>query len=160
MSTIRFLDCEIALLLAEYGKEPVLAALARKLALSEVELETLLSQIEKGKPTERRAKSVPKTDPIETAVAEHPDKAEQLRKIGARFQNRLFLPELRDVKRFFEQHARNLGRPKSRQQALPKLLSLLAEIDAAELDTLSQSREGAEYSSLGVISDEILRRDK
>ena len=159
MSTIRFLEYEVALLLAEYGKEAVLIAFAQKLALSQPELESILNQIEKEKPGARRARKPAVTDPIEAAAAQHPEKAGRLRIMGERFQNRLFLPELRDVKRFFEQHTQTVGRIKSRQQALPKLLSILADLGVPELDALVETRRGAGYSSLGVISDAILRRD-
>ena len=160
MSTVRFLDYEVALLLAKYGKEAVLVALAKRLALSQTDLEALLNEIGTEKPAARRARKPPATDPIEIAVTNHSEKAEQLRAIGMRFQNRLFLPELRDVRRFFQQRDRELGHPKSRQQCLPKLLTLLTELDISELDALAQSREGAGYSSLALISDEIMRRNE
>lgn len=160
MSSVRFLEYEVALLLAEYGKQALLVALGRKLALSEAQLEALFSQIEREKPPDRRAKRPPAKDPVESVLARHPDKTEQLRSVAVRFQNRLFLPELRDVRRFFEQHAHHLGRPKSREQSLPKLLDLLASLDTAELNAIVKSRERTGYSALGVISDEILQRDR
>lgn len=160
MTSDKFIDYEVALLLAKYGKEVVLRALAQKLGLAQAELELVLQGIEKEKPSPRPSKKTPPIDPIEITVSQHPEKADQLRALHARFQNRMFLPELRDVRRFFEQHSRSPGALKSRVQSLPKLVKLLAELDAAELDSLCQASQQTAYSSLGVISDEILRRDR
>ena len=160
MTIARFLEYEVALLLAKYGKEPVLRMLAEKLACPQMELEALLTDIEKKKVAPPRYRAVPTADRLETIISQHPEKANQLRVLNSRFQNRTFLPELRDVRRFFEQHSRTLGQTKSRAESLSKLLKLLADLDLTELDALSNARESGEYSSLGIISDEILRRDR
>ena len=160
MTTSRFLEYEVALLLAKYGKEPVLLMLAEKLGCAQTELEALMTDIEKKKAIPAGSRAAPTADQIETIISQHPEKASRLRVLNSRFRNRTFLPELRDVRRFFEQHSRNLGHTKSRAKSLSKLLKLLAELDLTELDTLSSARESGEYSSLGIISDEILRRDR
>jgi hypothetical protein len=160
VSTTRFLDYEIALLLAQYGREATLAAMARHIGDSQAELEKILDDIGREKPKAQRKPKPPISDPVEVAVAAHPDKAKYLQAAAARFQNRSFLPELRDVKRLFDQHGHNLGRPKSRQECLPKVLNLLADLGDPELESLLANHESRGYSSLSVISDEILRREK
>jgi len=67
---------------------------------------------------------------------------------------------LRDVKRFFEQRQRPLGTAKSRTDTFPKLAKLLAELDVSELKSMCDSQAQGAYSSLGIISDEILRRGR
>lgn len=160
MTTATFLEYEVALLLAKYGREPVLLMLSEKLACTQTELEALLTDIKKKKTAPPGSRSTPIADGHETIISQHPEKASQLQILNSRFQNRTFLPELRDVRRFFEQHCRNLGNTKSRAESLSKLLKLLADLDLTELDALSNARESVEYSSLGIISDEILRRDR
>lgn len=160
MTTATFLEYEVTLLLAKYGREPVLRMLAQKLACPQTELEALLTTIEKKKAVAPRSRCAPTAYRLETLISQHPEKAGQLRLLISRFQNRTFLPELRDVRRFFEQHSRNLGHTKSRAESLSKLLELLSDLDLIELDALSNARESGEYSSLGIISDEILRRDR
>jgi len=159
MTATRFLEYEIVLLLAKYGKDPVLSVLATKLNCLPTDLEALLAEIDKQKAGPRRPRKAP-ADPLEAIVSQYPQKASQLRLLHARFQNRTFLAEFRDIRRFFDQHSHSLGRIKSRAQSLPGLLALLAELDVDELDTLCQARESGGYSSLGIISDEILRRDR
>ena len=68
MNTSRFLDYEIALMLAQYGRSAVLAALSRKLSLPQAEMEALLSQIETERPRSRHARATRITDPLETVI--------------------------------------------------------------------------------------------
>lgn len=160
MTASTYLEYEVALLLAKYGKDAVLQALAAKIQLSQGELELLLNEIPMKKVSARSRKAATNMDAIGELTQEHPEKAEQLRKLHSRFQMRTFLPELRDVRRFFEQHSRNLGRIKSRAESMQRLFKLLAEFDLPDLAALCEVEPEGAYSSLGVISDEILRRDK
>ncbi len=159
-SSSKFLNYEITLLLAKYGKNAVLGTLAKKLELTPEELEIILRTPLAEKSSSRSRKKPSPIDLVTQLADEYPTKAQLLRTLHARFENRSFLPELRDVKRFFDRHARSLGVPKSRRESLPKVLKLLAELDAAELETLCQAQPENAYSSLGLISDEILRRDR
>jgi len=158
MASSKYLEYEIALLLAKYGRSAVLEMLAKKLELTSTQLEIILQ----AGITETNSRDGRKESPInllsELALA-HPDKGQLLRKLAVRFENRTFLPELRDVRRFFEQHAGPIGILKTRAESLPKLLRLLAELDLGELEGLSQPQSKDTYSALGVISDAILRRN-
>lgn len=160
MSAPQFLDYEVALLLAKYGKTALLKALAEKINLTPEQLESILQSppTQSGGPRSRKKLSA--SDVVEALAQEHPEKAQFLRVLQARFENRGFLPELRDVKRFFEQRHRVLGTAKSRVETFPRLAKLLAELDSGELSALCQSQPQSGYSSLGIISDEILRREK
>jgi hypothetical protein len=130
------------------------------MSTSPEELEKLLQKLPTSKPGPRPSKRPSAQELVDELVQAHPDKANMLRILHGRFENRSFLPELRDVKRFFEQRTRTLGSTKSRVDALPRLLRLLSELPVSELDALCRSRPEGTYSSLGIISDEILRRDK
>ncbi len=160
MSASLFLDYEVALLLAKYGKTALLKALAEKINTTPDQLESILQSppTQSGATPSRKKPSA--SNIVEALAQEHPDKAQFLRVLQTRFENRSFLPELRDVKRFFEQRHRALGTAKSRVDAFPRLAKLLAELESAELSALCQSQSQSGYSSLGIISDEILRREK
>lgn len=160
MNTKKFIDYEVSLLLAKYGKRALLAALARKLNLEEGELERTLNEIPSARQSRRSGGRASPPALIESLVSKHPEKGDQLKALLARFENRDFLPELRDVRRFFEDHSRDVGRPRSRQQAFPKLLSLLAELDLMELNSILEGATRSSYSALGVISDEVMRTDR
>ena len=160
MTSQRFLEYEVVLLLAKYGKNALLHALAQKISVTPEELETLLQKLPASKLGSRPTKRPSAQELISELAQAHPDKANMLRTLHGRFENRSFLPELRDVKRFFEQRTHTLGAAKSRVAALPKLLQLLSELPVSELEALTHSKPDGTYSSLGIISDEILRRDK
>jgi hypothetical protein len=160
MSSSKFLDYEVALLLAKYGKTALLAALAKHLQLTADELDLILKT-----PLSNKAEVRPKNmrasfELIEQLAKDYPNKAQQLRTLHGRFVNRTFLPELRDVKRFFEQHEHPIGGSRSRAETLPRVLRLLAELEPSELEALCQTQSENTYSSLGVLSEEILRRDR
>jgi hypothetical protein len=160
MKSSTYLEYEVALLLAKYGKDAVLKALAPKLQLSHEELESILNELPRKKESVRSRKVPANIDSIDDFTREHPEKAEYLRKLHDRFQKRTFLPELRDVKRFFERQSWDLGRIKSRADSFRRLFKLLAELDLPELEGLCDAQPEGAYSSLGVISDQILRRDR
>jgi hypothetical protein len=158
MISSNYLEYEVALLLAKYGKNAVLHALATKMQLSQEQLELVLKEMPSKKPGSRRP--TPPLESIDQIIQEHPEKASFLRALQRRFQSRTFLPELRDVRRFFERHSRNVATLKSRADSSPRLFQLLAELDLPELEALCLAEQEGGYSSLGVIADEILRQHK
>jgi hypothetical protein len=161
MADSRFLEHEVALLLAKYGTAAVLDALARKLQLSLEQLQAMLQDaLNHHGPTTRSKGRRSSVDLVAKLAQAHPDKAEFLRDLHVHFGNRTFLPELRDVRRFLEGHDVSIAAMKSRVDALPRVLRLLADLEIVELQELCNPAQEAAYSSLGVISDEILRHDR
>jgi hypothetical protein len=160
MSYRKFLDYEVTLLLAKYGESAVLGALAKQLRLTPEQLEALLQSLPVRKPSARSTKGPSLSDLVDQLAQKHPDKAEALRKLQSRLDNRTFLAELKDVRLFLDRRGSSLGSAQSRSAALPKVLKLLAELDVTELEELSRAQREASRSSLGMISDEILRRGR
>jgi hypothetical protein len=158
MAAAKFLDYEVALLLAKHGKTAVLNALSRKLQLTPEQLEAILQTPLNDKLPSRSKKNPFALDLVAQLAQEHPNKAHLLKTLHDRFGNKTFLPELRDVKRFLEQHDRSPQSSKSRAETLPTVLRLLAVLDITELEDLCRANPENGYSSLGVISDEILGR--
>ena len=160
ISSQRFLDYEVALLLAKYGRNALVGALAKQLELTPEQLEVFLQSPPARKSSVRSTKRPSLSDFVMQLAQEYPSKAEALRTLYGRLENRAFLPELRDVRRFFDRQGRSPGNKKSRSQSLPGVLKLLAELDVIELEELCQAQPEDTRSSLGLISDEILRRDR
>lgn len=156
----KFLDYEVALLLARYGKNSLLGALAKQIDLTPEQLEAFLQNppARKSGASSRKISSL--SDLVTRLTNQYPNKADALRTLYARLENRTFLPELKDVRRFFDRYGRALGNIKSRSMSLPRVLKLLTELDATELEGLCQTQAENTRSSLGLISDEILRRDR
>lgn len=160
METEQLLEYEIVLLLAKYGEKRVVSAMAKKIGLSVEELERKLSDLREIKPRSslRTPRDIPQL--VESIAVHTPEKAPMLTTLGARFQNKTFLPELKDVKRFFDSHSKSFGKLTSRDKAAPELFRFLSSLDDSELISLCELEETDGSSSLGLISDAIMRRKK
>jgi hypothetical protein len=153
------LEYEFALLLLRHGRQSVLEALSRRIEMPAEELEALVKNL--PQPSRQQKRKRTGSFSIERFVESHPEKADVLRQLHSRFENRTFLPELKDVKRVFDRTSRPFKPLKSREAAIPQLFKLLSELDSRELNRLKEEiPKTPGYSSLGLISDEILRRDK
>lgn len=163
MTPKQLLRYQLALLLASNGQDDLLAMLSDLLKLPRQELlDALLVDIERlGIPRAKQPKTaIQKIPAIDHLAAQYPEKADLLRTLNARLENKTLFAELRDVRRFLENHSVTAKSLKSRANALPKLLKVLATLEVAELKVLCESPSTADYSSLGIISDQILRRDQ
>jgi len=162
MTPLEILELEVSLLLVKHGKESILKALARRMRLSDSELESDLRKLLTASyALEAKKKSQGKQFSLAPLLVGREEKADSLRLLLARFENRTFLPELKDIKRFFDRHERHTPTFKSRQSAQAPLFKALADIDLATLKRLlAESPQGATHSSLGIISDEILGRGR
>lgn len=157
MPTQDFLQYEIVLLFAKYGEKQVLKALTDYLGITHDVIEAKLKEIKTLTPRVTRKKRLDPQTTIESLVTQHPDKAEYLRTLFSRFQNRTFLSEFKEVKRFCHRHGSDLGKVKSRAAVIPKLFKLLAALDIKELTALCDDIRTGEYSSLGILADEIMK---
>ncbi len=158
MTREQFLDYEISLLLAKYGENRVIATLAGKLGLSTTDLSESLRRLSEVRPRVSKRKPPDVMKIIDSVSAESPEKAHCLQLLYTQFQSRVFLPELRDIRRFFDRYSDDLGHAKSRDDAAPRLFRLLARFSPPELENLLDKEPHGRASSLGIISDEILRR--
>lgn len=149
---------QLVLLLAVHGRDKVLRVMAPLLSLTEAELESTLVQIEKAQPKKKPLPADPRAL-VETLAAQHPDRADALRTLSARFSSKTFLPDLKDVRRFLE--ARGVSKViKSRTEAHRHVMEALLTLDARDLQELRQQPERGSYSSLGLISDQILSQER
>jgi hypothetical protein len=161
MTPQQVLRYQIILLLASNGRNRVISTLADVLKMGEDELEANLVRIEQLE-TKRQPKSKGTSGDggLERLAAQYPDKAQALRLLSARFINKTFLSELREVRRFFDTRSMPTKSLKSRSDALPKLLSVLATLSTQELTELCEQPDSGSHSSLGIISDQILGRNE
>ncbi len=159
MSTDEILELELSLLFVKYGERKVLRSLAKVNGLGDSELKTKLKrtrQLERKPLTKKRKQVASKT--IDEIISQAPQKSHLLKLLYSRFQSKSFLPELRDIKRLFNRHSLESKNLKSRNASVPKIFRLLATLDEKELEELTQEQDKRTYSSLGIISEEIMRR--
>ncbi len=158
MSPNELLELELSLLLIKYEERKVFVSLAKLSGLTLTELETKLRKIQQVEKKRPARKSKPSSRVIDEVINQHPQKSDILRILYARFQNKTFLSQLRDIKRLFNRHSLEAERVKSRSSAASKVFKLLASLDVHELEELAQEQDKSNYSSLGIISDEIMKR--
>jgi hypothetical protein len=137
------LDIDVRLLLVRYGRNKVLQALAH---LSEQTVEDLERQLQaiqqKSTKPKRLLPSVKEL--AEQAAQEHSEIAEPLRTLAVRFENRTFLPQLRDVQRFLDRAGVAHGKLKSRAAAAPTVIRTLAKLPPDSLAQLLVDKTSAD----------------
>lgn len=151
------LGLEIRLLVARYGKARVVKALS---TIDDVDLAGLHDDITgyERKRTRSGARRRPRRSIEEMVREANPPPASQgtVERLARAYDERDFLPELRDVRRFLEARGVSVGAFRSRSDALPTVLRVLAQQELEELTALDKGRSGG-GSDLGVITDQILR---
>lgn len=120
------LDIDVRLLLVRYGRARILQALARLNEQTVEDLETQLQNIA-NRPKVKRA-SANAIDLVGAEAKARPEIAESLRALAVRFENRSFLPQLRDVQRFLDRTGASHGKLKSRAAATPIVIRTLGKL--------------------------------
>ena len=151
------LDLELRLLIARYGKAKVAEALS---GIGSTELNAIKAGIEDYENGAKRSKAHRRIEKsIEEMVREvnpvNPDIAQLLEKLARAYENKEFLPELRKVRQFLEYRDIPTSKIRSRRDALPIVLRVLAPCSIDELRELDEERRDSR-SDLGIITDQIL----
>ena len=153
------LNLELRLLIVRHGKAQVSEALT---AIDEVDLDAIDSRIRvyeentsKNKPQRRPRKSI--EEMIRDVKPDSLDAQRLIEKLAHAYENKEFLPEFRDVRRFLQSRRIPIAKFRSRAAALPVVLSVLAQCQTDDLKTLDAKRLVG-GSDLGIITDQILGR--
>ena len=151
----KFLQLEIRLRLLKNGRQKVLSALAE---LGEQSIEDVEKELQAMEQRGRKAKIKPTA--IELAALESRGSKEideHLRVLAIAFQNKTFLPQLRDVQRFLDRREPH-GKFKSRNAAAPALFRTLAKLPKEELISLTMPDESLEESDYSILARTIMGR--
>ena len=160
MSQVKtLLDLELRLLIAQHGKTQVSEALS---AIGEVDLTGIDSEIKAYEDKAKRKNTQPRSrksieEMVQDANPDSLDAKRLIEQLARRYENKEFLPELREVKRFLESRHVPVARFRSRADALPTVLRLLAQSTLDDLQALDEKKR-ARGSDLGIITDQILGR--
>jgi hypothetical protein len=150
---------EVRLLAARYGRRRVIEALAAidnvDLAVIESEIEKFEAKAKQRRQKQRRRKGVPEL--IEQV--DLPDNSRQIvERMAYAYEEKQFLPVLRDVKRFLESQGVAANKLRSRLDALPRVIEVLARQSNEGLEKLVAESQTSAQGDLGVIADQILGR--
>lgn len=152
------LGLELRLLILKHGKQAVLRELAGLHKISVEEVENQLVALESRK-TSKRVRPLPT---VEECVAQlkltDREKENLLRQLARRYEMSSFLPSLRDVERFAAQRNLRVG-AKSRREALPRIIQILAELSLPELrDLLETGSDSPEDKGFEVMAGHIMAK--
>ena len=154
-----FLDLNLRLLIAQHGKTQVSEALSAiedvDLAATRAEIKTCENKAKRDKVRRRPGKSIEEI--IRNAKPDNPETEGVIKKLAHAYENKEFLPELRDVRRFLESRSISPAKFRSRASALSAVVDVLARCKLDELDRLAR-RSRAQGGDLGIIADQILGR--
>jgi hypothetical protein len=152
----QLLEIDVRLLLLRYGQKKVLSALSRAVEMTPEQLEQQLQALSR-EPGEGRKQH--KQSLVEVAASEARDRVEiiePLRSLAIAFENRTFLPNLRDVHRFLDRFGAPPQKLKSRVVAGPVVIHALSKLPRDELANLaSRSAPGGE-SDYALLSRAIM----
>ena len=150
------LNIEIRLLIEKYGYKTVLSSLSEIKNTSLEEIESLMVSLE-SKKTSGRKQARKKTE-LELAekTISGSENSELLIELGKRFQNKTFLPQLKDVKRMFERSRIDSSNIKSRHSSTVKLFELLKRMSKHELEALLSEVQDNSESAFSALSKEII----
>lgn len=151
------LKIDIRFLFSRYGRAAALRAISEALNLTDEELQEELRKLVESVPSRKKK---PKVFTVEDLKVIPQESLECLLVLDARYENRTFLPELRDANRFLERYGPRAPRIKSRGAGKRRIFEILVRFDPLDLKLLSNAKEvGSGFSSLGLISDQILNRN-
>lgn len=151
------LDIDVRLLVLRYGRQKVLTALARLIEQTPTELEQHLQTL--GYKTSAGRKKAPNPSLVEVAASECQGRTEileLLRVLAVAFENRSFLPHLRDVQRFLDRTGASPQKFKSRAIAGPVVIRALSKWPREELANLASREASGSESDYALLSRAIM----
>ena len=151
------LDLELRLLVARHGKAQIAKTLS---AIGDVDVTLVDSGVKAyednaGRNRARRRPRKSVEDMMRGISLEDPDTAVLVERLARAYEEKDFLPEFRDVRRFLESRRISTAKLRSRADALPTVVRELARFSLDELQTLDERRLDR-GSDLGIIADQIL----
>ena len=146
------------LLVAEYGRKRVIAALAQ---VEDVEYETIKREVEAVRERKSSRPRRQKTLPELLKEAEIDSRKFSLvERIACAYENKRYLPELWRVRKFLESHGIDASRIRTRTAALPLVIKVLGGSSEGELTEIVARLGGSVRGDLRIITDQILGPSK
>lgn len=121
------------------------------------EIEAELAAAQNKKKTGTRRSQPRSASEIAAEISRNePERSHSLQKLASRYDNKTFLPTLRDVRRFLDRTGVSDSKPKDRRRAALQVVTALSRVSAQELDQLAASPEHETESDYSVLAREII----
>ena len=135
--TAGLLELEVRILVLKHGYKRVLAALSKSQGITEEEIENTLFELERSKDTKRKIRKIESiTDIAAKATEKYPEKSKYILELARRFENKTFLPQMRDVRNFLVPFGLDRNTLKSRVNSAKTVIEKLCELSPSELAEL------------------------
>ena len=146
------------LLVAEYGRKRVIAALAQA---EDVEIETIEREVDAVRERRASRQRRPKTLPELMKEAKiDSERFSLVERIACAYENKRYLPELWRVRRFLESHGVDGSNVRTRTAALPLVVKVLGDLSESELSEMLARQSESVKGDLKIIADQILGPSK
>src|SRR5688572_10966134 len=109
---------EVRLLVLRYGRRKLVETIANLDDKSIEDIEKEISAAE-ARRLKKGSQTISTPDLIKKSFHERPELIPVIERLMSRYENKTFLPQLRDVQRFVDRVGATHGRLKSRQAAIP-----------------------------------------
>ena len=142
------------LLIAEYGRKRVIAALAQA---EDVEFEAIEREVDAVR--QRRSSRHRRPKALSELLKEANIDSQTLslvERIACAYENKRYLPELWRVRRFLETQGVDASRVRTRTAALPEVIRALGGLPESELNEIAAGLSGGVRGDLRIITDQIL----
>jgi hypothetical protein len=149
------LKIELRILVLRHGRRNVLEALASLGNETAEEIEREIDLAEKRKAS-RKSKPISAIEIASELCRDKPESIDTLTKLANRYENRTFLPELRDVKRFLERSGVKHSKVSSRRAAARQVLTVLNQLSMEDLKRLTSAAETHGDSDFALLAKEIM----
>jgi len=159
MNSKELINFETRLLLVKYGSNAVLEALAGIKNVSIDELHERLGRVEAAR-SRRREKVVKSPDTLVQELRLPEERMAAIKTIASHYQSRRLFPNLRDVSSFLRRHGVEAKRFKSRNDAFPKLLRVLALLDTRELRSIVDDADRSDSADFAMLADRLMGKSK
>jgi hypothetical protein len=151
------LNLELRLLILRYSRRRIIDSLAKLGDQTPEEIERELTAVSTRKAQRvTKPKVRPSSDLIADACRDRPEVMELVTTLVNRFENLTFLPQRRDVVRFFDRLGISHGTLKSRRISAAAVISALAGLELEELKRLASPPAADSESDLAVLAREIM----
>jgi len=157
MSNQNLIDIEVGVLILKYGYEKVIKAISRVQNVTPEEIEKLLAEAQQKKGSKSKARKPSAHDLASRIAQDRPEIASVIQQLAAKFESKVFLPQMMEIRRFLEKNGVNTKSVKSRMEATKKVFEILSCMSAEELRELSEFTRSGE-SDLSVLADQIIGR--
>lgn len=147
---------EVELILLKYGESAVVKALSAATGVSESELKARIKTLQEKKATAARAPKVKKQPfDIASGIVKGAANENELMSLATLYQNKQFLPQLKDVKKFLGRF--NLpNMPKSRIDATRVVFESLCNCTSEDLKCFIENTNVGGDSAFATLADHIM----